>query len=77
MTNCLLLKGIPCLTYMYMYDCRPSNLFVMAHSFTIFIFTYRQQIEDLEGKVKILKDQMKKKEENEAKYQGKGYPYYL
>ena len=32
----------------------------------------RQQIEDLEGKVKILKEQLKKKEENETKYQGKG-----
>ena len=38
--------------------------------------THRQQIEDLEGKVKILKEQMKKKEENEAKYQGKGYPFH-
>jgi hypothetical protein len=43
-------------------------------SFCIFIFitcAHRQQIEDLEGKVKILKEQVKKKEENEAKYQGK------
>ena len=32
----------------------------------------RQQIEDLEGKVKISKEQVKKKEENETKYQGEG-----
>jgi len=31
----------------------------------------RQQIEDLEGKTKSMKDQMKKKDENERKYQGK------
>ena len=30
----------------------------------------RQQVEDLEGKVKSLKEQIKKKEENEKKYQG-------
>lgn len=31
----------------------------------------RQQIDDLEGKIKILKDQIKKKDETEKKYQGR------
>ena len=33
----------------------------------------RQQIEDLEDKVKAMKEQLKKKDENERKFQGKGY----
>ena len=54
--------------------CRSHSYF---HVFVSHTCTHRQQIEDLEGKVKILKEQMKKKEENEAKYQGEGYPLSL
>ena len=58
--------------------CRSSGLVFNAVSFMFsYQCTCRQQIEDLEGKVKILKEQMKKKEENEAKYQGKRVPPLL
>ena len=69
MTSCLLLRGTWLWLYFYV------DHIVIAANFSIHFhfhirYMYRQQIEDLEGKVKILKEQMKKKEENETKYQG-------
>lgn len=39
-------------------------------SFVLSFVFNRQQIEDLEGKAKAMKEQLKKKDENERKYQG-------
>ena len=62
---------------MYMYICNDEvpilntlfNLLSLSLSLSL-LSPFRQQIEDLEGKVKSLKEQLKKKEENESKYQG-------
>ena len=61
-------------TWLWLYFYVDHNIFIAGNFLIHFHFhihyMYRQQIEDLEGKVKILKEQMKKKEENETKYQG-------